>query len=159
MERLTSVGFVLAIFVVAIVLFICEGTAAASLGGDVSSVQADQARLKATIQVHDAQGYTVQEMQPPGGTSVKEYLSSDGRVFAVSWRGPFLPDMQQILGSYFQQYSTAVHSEKAKRTGRAPLNIQQSGLVVQSGGHMRAYFGRAYIPGMLPAGVTPDEIK
>lgn len=159
MERLTNAAFVPAVFFAAIVLFVCEGTATASLGGDVNSVQADQARLKATIQVQDAHGYSVHEMQPPGGTSVKEYVSSDGRVFAVSWRGPFVPDMRQILGSYFQQYSTAVQNEKAKQIGRRPLNIQQPGLVVQSGGHMRGYFGRAYIPGMLPVGVTPDEIK
>jgi Protein of unknown function (DUF2844) len=31
--------------------------------------------------------------------------------------------------------------------------------VVQSGGHMRAYIGRAYIPEMLPPGLKAEEIK
>jgi hypothetical protein len=30
---------------------------------------------------------------------------------------------------------------------------------VQSGGHMRAFRGRAYLPQLLPAGVSGDEIK
>jgi hypothetical protein len=39
------------------------------------------------------------------------------------------------------------------------LNIQEPGLVVQSSGHARGFFGRAYVPGMLPPGVTPDQIR
>ena len=42
---------------------------------------------------------------------------------------------------------------------RGPLLIQEPGLVVQSGGHMRAYFGRAYIPDQVPQGVNIEEIK
>jgi hypothetical protein len=32
-------------------------------------------------------------------------------------------------------------------------------LVVQSGGHMRGYFGRAYAPDMVPQGVNPDALQ
>jgi hypothetical protein len=31
--------------------------------------------------------------------------------------------------------------------------------VLQSGGHMRAYVGKAYVPEMLPEGVQPDAIQ
>jgi len=37
--------------------------------------------------------------------------------------------------------------------------IQEPGLVVQTGGHMRAYFGRAYVPELVPQGVTIEEIQ
>jgi Protein of unknown function (DUF2844) len=132
--------------------------ALAALGGDVTSVEADRAHLKATsLEVKPAEAYQVHPIQAPGGTVISEYVSSTGRVFAVSWRGPFIPEMQQILGSYFQQYSAALGAKRPY--GRRPLNIQEPGLVVQTGGHMGAYFGRAYLPEMLPASLKADEIK
>jgi Protein of unknown function (DUF2844) len=132
--------------------------ALAALGGDVTSVEADRAHLKATsLEVKPAGTYEVHPIQAPGGTVISEYISPTGRVFAVSWRGPFIPEMQQILGSYFQQYSAALGVKRPY--GRRPLNIQESGLVVQTGGHMGAYFGRAYVPEMLPSSLKVDEIK
>jgi hypothetical protein len=132
--------------------------AMAALGGDVTSVEADRAHLKAaSLEVRPGEAYEVHAIQAPGGTVISEYVSSAGRVFAVAWHGPFIPEMQQILGSYFQQYSAALGVKRPY--GRRPLNIQQPGLVVQTGGHMRAYSGRAYLPEMLPPGLKADEIK
>jgi len=132
--------------------------ALAALGGDVSSIDADNACMKATVNLARNDNYEVHEMKSPGGTVLREFVSPGGRVFAVAWHGPFMPELQQILGTYFQQYSTALQSQK-KRYGRAPLNLQLPGLVVQEGGHMRAYVGRAYLPEMLPPGVQAQEIK
>ena len=132
--------------------------ALAALGGDPTSVDADRAHLKATsLEVKPSEAYEVHPIQAPGGTIISEYISSTGRVFAVAWHGPFIPEMQQILGSYFQQYSAALGAKRPY--GRRPLNIQEPGLVVQTGGHMGAYFGRAYLPEMLPASLKADEIK
>jgi len=132
--------------------------ALAALGGDLTSVEADRAHLKATsLEVKPAGTYEVHSIQAPGGTIIREYVSPAGRVFAVAWHGPFIPEMQQILGSYFQQYSAALGAKRPY--GRRPLNIQQAGLVVQTGGHMGAYFGRAYLPEMLPSDLKADEIK
>jgi hypothetical protein len=132
--------------------------ALAALGGDATSVEADQAHMKASLDVKQAAGYEVRALRAPGGTVVSEYVSPAGRVFAVAWHGPFFPEMQQILGSYFQQYSAALQARK-KVYGHHPLNLEQPGLVVQSGGHMRAYLGRAYIPEMLPPGLKAEQIK
>jgi len=132
--------------------------ALAALGGDVTSVEADRAHLKAaSLAVRPAGAYEVHAIQAPGGTIISEYVSPAGRVFAVAWHGPFIPEMQQILGGYFQQYSAALGAKRPY--GRRPLNIQQPGLVVETGGHMRAYVGRAYLPEMLPPGLKADEIK
>jgi Protein of unknown function (DUF2844) len=130
----------------------------AALGGDVSSIDADSARMKAAVNVTQTNGYEVHEMKAPQGTVVREFVAPTGRVFAVAWHGPFMPELQQVLGSYYQQYSTALQNQK-KQYGRAPLNLQLPGLVVQEGGYMRAYVGRAYVPGMLPQSVKVDEIK
>lgn len=131
----------------------------AALGGDVSSIQADQAHMKASLKTTVSHAYTLHEIKTPSGNIVREYVSSDGRVFGVAWHGPSMPPMQQILGTYFQQFSTGAQAQHAAHVGRRPLNIQQPGLVVQSSGHPRGFVGRAYVPGMLPAGVTENEIR
>jgi hypothetical protein len=130
--------------------------AAATLGEDVTSVRADQTQMEATLQITSAAKFAVHEIHLPSGTVVKEYVSPAGMVFAVSWQGPTLPDLQQVLGRYFEQYAGAVRSQK---TGPGPRGTQGPGLVVQSGGHMRAFFGRAYVPQMLPRGVLAEEIQ
>jgi len=131
----------------------------AALGGDVSSVETDRAKMKAEISVTSSNSYAVHEMTTPTRMVVREYVSADGRVFGVTWQGPFMPDMKQILGAYFQQYVAAAQAAKAGRPGRRPLAIQQPGLVMESTGHMHSFSGRAYDPGLLPSGVTPDAIR
>ena len=146
-----------------VALFVVLGAVAApvpvlaALGGDVGSVQADQEHMKAALQIKTGQAYTVHELHQSGGTVVKEFISPAGKVFAVSWSGPSVPDLRQLLGTYFDQFSQAVQT-RARRVGRAPLNIQQNGLVVQSGGHMRAFFGKAYLADQLPQMVRPEMI-
>jgi len=132
--------------------------ARASLGANVSSVESDRARMNASTKTMQHDAYEVREMEAPGGTVVDEYVSPEGTVFAVTWHGQFPPPMQQILGTYFQQYTAALQAQP-KMYGHRPLNIQESGLVVQTGGHMRAHFGRAYIPDLLPQGVTVSQIQ
>ncbi|MGH9499674.1 MAG: DUF2844 domain-containing protein [Terriglobales bacterium] len=131
----------------------------AALGGDVTSIHADQAHMKASIKTTEAQRYTLHEIKTPTGNIVREFASADGRVFAVAWRGASMPPLQQILGTYFPQFSAQAQAHHAAHVGRGPLNIQLPGLVVQSTGHPRGYFGRAYVPGMLPPGVTANDIR
>ena len=133
--------------------------ASAALGGDLSSVEADRAQMKAMVKITETEGYTVHEMKTGIGTVVREYVSPEGRVFGVAWQGPFIPNMQQLLGTYFQQFSAAAKAAQASYHGRRPLSIQEPGLVVQSSGHMRAYWGRAYDPGLVPQGIKPEEIR
>ena len=131
----------------------------ASLGGDVSSVQRDQLKMEGSLRTTSADSYTVHEIQTPAGVAVKEYVSPAGKVFAVTWQGPFQPDLRQLLGPYFDQYVQAVQAQRAERRGRGPVLIQQPGLVVQVTGHMRAVQGKAYVPQMLPAGIHSEEIR
>ena len=130
----------------------------AALGGDASSVEADRVKLKG--QVHSAtpgSGYSVHEMQLPSGTTVREYVSADNKVFAVTWSGPTMPDLQQTLGTYYEQFKAAAAS--GPRGSHHHLTVRQPDLVVQSGGHMRAHFGKAYVPSLLPQNVSVDDIK
>ena len=133
--------------------------ASAALGGNVSSIHADQAHMKGTLKTTKAEAYTVHEIKANGGTIVKEFASPSGKVFAVTWRGPFIPNMQQLLGTYFNQFAQAAKVQRESRVGHRPLNIQQPGLVVQSGGHMRGFFGRAYAPDLVPPGINLDALQ
>jgi hypothetical protein len=130
----------------------------AALGGDVASVEADRAQMKGSTQQRQTSAYTVHEIRGSSGTAVREYASSDGHVFAVAWQGQFAPNLQQILGTYFDQYSAGVIANKTAYVGRRPLNLQLPGLVVQMNGFTRAYHFRAYIPQQVPAGVKQEEL-
>jgi hypothetical protein len=144
---------------IALIMLALALPAMAVLGGDETSVQADNAYMKGSLETTQSQAFTVHEIKSSIGTVVREYVSPQGTVFGVAWQGPFMPDMQQLLGTYFQQYIAAVKAAKAGRPGRRPLNIQDPGLVVQSGGHMRAYVGKIYVPEMVPQGITADAIR
>jgi hypothetical protein len=145
---------------IAAALLIAAATQAwASLGGDAASVQADQVHMQGSRRTMVAKSYTVHEIQAATGTVVREFVSPEGKVFGVAWEGPWPPDMRQVLGSYFDQFVQAARSRGGARMGRRPLVINQPGLVVQAGGHMRAFAGRAYVPEMLPSGVGAENIQ
>ncbi|MGD0975703.1 MAG: DUF2844 domain-containing protein [Candidatus Korobacteraceae bacterium] len=136
--------------------------AAAALGGDVTSVEADQQQMKAKRAVRASASYSVHEITTPYGTVVREYVSPDGKVFGVAWRGPFLPNFQQLLGDSYATFAQAAQdarSAQPRRSRNAPLMVAQPNLVMHSGGHTRAYVGHAYVPRMIPQGVDAQEIR
>ena len=126
------------------------------LGEDVSSVASDQAHLKASARVLVTSSYSVHEMHTDVGTRVRQFVSPAGTVFAVTWQG-FSPDLQQLLGQYFQEYVAAASSQHARR-GRG-VYIDTGDLVVETGGHMRYAVGRAYLRSRLPQGVDQDALR
>ena len=130
----------------------------AALGADVASVEADREHMKAEIRISTAPGgYTVHEIQTPMKVIVREYVSTAGKVFAVAWSGPVMPDLQQTLGSYYQQYQTAAAT--TPHSGHRHLRVEQPDLVVHSNGHLRAFYGFAYVPSLLPTNFSADDIK
>lgn len=149
-----------------LLLFALPSTARATLGGDAATVTADQTGMQATQHVANTQLgtgtglYTVQASTLPGGTTVREYVGPDGVVFGVAWEGPFMPNLGQLFGTYFNEFVAGAQAAHALHGAhRGPLSINQGDLVVQSGGRMRAYIGRAYLPQEVPQGVTVDQIK
>ena len=129
----------------------------AVLGDNAASVLADQARMKGTLHSVDAHTYVVHEITVPMGTTVREYVSPVGVVFAVAWEGPFAPDFQSLLGPYYQQAQQSAPTEPHPR--RAPILIQTPGLVFQQSGHARNFHGQAYIPQLLPTGMAASDIR
>jgi hypothetical protein len=152
MRAALPISFCIKIFALCMV-----GAAAhAALGDDVASVEADRLHMKASLRVVPAALYTVHVIAAPSGTVVKEFVSPAGKVFAVAWAGPFMPDLRQTLGRYFDAYQSGPRSRTMRRR-LAQVNAPD--LVVLSGGRPRAFVGQAYVPSLMPAGVTPDQIK
>ncbi len=132
--------------------------ALAALGGDVSSIDADRVSLKGAVTAFSTvKGYGVHEITTASGVHVHEYLTADGKVFAVSWQGPFIPDLKQMLGAYYARYAEAASGPHVG--GHRHLRIEQPGLVVESNGRMRAFYGRAWDPALLPENLTPADIR
>ncbi len=130
----------------------------AALGGGAESVHIDQERMSGTVKITREDGYTQHEIKLRTGTIIREYVSPGGVVFCVAWQGPFVPDMRQILGTYFDRYSQVATAQRENHRGRRFLDVRERGLVVQIAGHMRSYFGRAYDPTLFPPGVSADEV-
>ncbi len=128
----------------------------AVLGDSAASVLNDQARMKGTLRSVDMKAYVMHEIDTPDGAIVREYVSPAGAVFGVTWEGQFPPDLQQLLGPYYQQAKQA--ASPPERHGRAPIAIDTPGLVVRQTGHPRSFHGQAYIPQLIPPGVTSSDI-
>nr|WP_249180080.1 DUF2844 domain-containing protein [Burkholderia dolosa] len=106
-----------------------------------------------------AAAYTVREITLGSGTVIHEYASAAGTVFGLAWRGPTMPDLAALLGSYFPQYTAGVQAAHAARGWRAPVSVDTSALVIRTGGHMGAFSGQAWLPAALPAGLTGNDIQ
>ena len=102
--------------------------------------------------------YTVQETRLENGTNVQEYATPTGLVFAVAWQGPVLPNLDMLLGNYFNTFK--LETDQARLLGRrgAPVDMSRDGLVVRSSGRMRNFFGHAYATDLVPAGVSIKDV-
>ncbi|MDR3299384.1 MAG: DUF2844 domain-containing protein [Candidatus Accumulibacter sp.] len=150
MRKLVSAG------TLCVGLLVLHGHALAALGENAASNPPEQQPAKVSQRVVDTPQYAVDETQLDSGTRVREFVSANGTVFAVAWQGPFLPDLRQLLGRYFTAYTDAARN---RSFGSGPLHIDSPELVVRSGGHMRAFSGRAYLPPELPENFSIDAIQ
>lgn len=129
--------------------------ARAALGGDAASITADA--LGASVEITDRTGYVVHAFSSATGVRIREYLGADGTVFAVSWSGPVPADLSALLGRHFTDYTTALATLPHSGLQRS-VHLVLPGAIVDSGGHLRAYAGRAWLPQLTPAGVVPGDI-
>jgi hypothetical protein len=129
--------------------------ALAGLGGDATSVEADRASVKGELRVTTTVDYDIHEIQTAAGTVIREYVSPQGKVFAVTWRGPGLPDLGRLLGSYTAQLARAASSP---RYNHHHLRIETPEVVMQSDAYLRSRSGRAWVPALLPQSLSLKDI-
>lgn len=142
----------------------------ASLGGSAGSIQQDGQPVASTsarsfaahvISSFSAAGtssYSVQTVQS-GNVAIAEYVNaSTGQVFAVSWEGPTMPDLRQILNATnFHALEAAVAQHPVHAVGGA-LHIELQDLVVTASGHMGHFVGAAYQPSLMPPNFNPSSL-
>jgi uncharacterized protein DUF2844 len=127
----------------------------AVLGGSAASVASDQQQLGGARRSIAADAFSVEEITSAAGTVVREFVSPAGQVFAIAWRGPVRPDLRRLLGEHF---TTFAHAAAASHRRQA-LAVRTDALVVESGGHVRDFRGRAYLPALMPEGVSPAAVR
>lgn len=91
-------------------------------------------------------------------TTVREFISPSGVVFAVAWSGIAQPDLSILLGSYNGEYESALRGSM-RQHGRRSRSIRTDRVIVEHWGHMRSLSGRAYDPSLIPSGVSPGDIQ
>jgi hypothetical protein len=126
--------------------------ALAALGDQMSTPASGQRVLSAL----SAGSYTVRETVDSNGLHLREYVTASGLIFAVAWNGPSMPDLQQIFGSSFSRFQSAAQAHSSLNA----LGHRASGdLEVETGGHMGAYVGRAWLKSQLPSGFDTAAVQ
>src|SRR6185437_11013648 len=104
----------------------------AFLGGNTAYVSADSAELNGQLRTTPTVQYDMHEITNDGLT-VHEYVTRQGQVFAITWQGPFKPDLRQLLGDYFSRYQSAAEAVP-RAGGHRVFSMTAPDLVVQSAG-------------------------
>lgn len=95
------------------------------------------------------------------GTSINEYVANaSDTVFAYTWQGPARPNLDTLLGACaadWRDAAAALHA--ADRDDLHAARVVGARVVVETGGHMRAYVGRAWLPQALPAGIGEGDLQ
>jgi len=138
-----------------------SNVANATLGGDRASVEANRVQgnvKQAANHTMSATGtYTVYETTMPSGTTVRQYVSTAGVVFAVAWTGQFKPDLRQLMGPHFDKM--VARQADQGTAGQRFILQHETDLVVEAGGHPRSFVGRAWLPNALPPGISVQDIQ
>lgn len=130
---------------------------AASYAALGSAPSAGSSAVKSLLAAQpSAASYSVHESVTSDGVTVREYTLSSNVVFAVTWQGPIRPDMSALLGSYFPNFVAAGES---RPHGTGPMIERNGELVIQSVGHPGRFFGKAYVPRLVPANVNADDLQ
>jgi len=131
----------------------------AGLGGYADSVEADRVKMKATLKVRRQRPMRcMRSKHPREPSSGSTFLPTDG---FLAWHGedPSCRFVGKSSDRSTGQYADAIRTGKANlcwTAGPWPF----SSLVCRPGcGHMLGHFGRAYLPDMLPEGVSSDAIR
>lgn len=103
-----------------------------------------------------ASSYTVRKATGRDGVTIREYVLPSNVVFAVTWQGPVRPDMTALLGSYFPNFA---NTDDGRPRGTGPLVRHDSDFHIESAGHAGYFFGKAYLPRLVPAGVQVEDLQ
>jgi hypothetical protein len=131
--------------------------ASATLGGNVSSVAAVQARLGARLQVLERDRFVIHELETPAGVKVRELVGREsGKVFAVFWSGGWRPNLRELMGEHYDRF---IAGTRGRRASRGVVRIELPGMVVVMGGQLRNFFGQVVLTELWPAGLGHQDLR
>jgi hypothetical protein len=130
-----------------------ERDARATLGGDMASVAANEQTLRAVRTISVLSVGERHDLALPSGVVIREYLASGGAVYAVTWSGPRVPNLQELLGPHFADLA-----KRAPQGGHNRMSLTGDDFEVRSAGHRHYFAGRAWIPSLVPTGVNLDTV-
>jgi hypothetical protein len=151
----------LALFLVAAfaAFFVDPDCGRAELGGTVSGVQTDGARMAKRVASVTMGTYTRHDLTRANGGMVREFTNAKDQVFAITWSGPGKPDLRTLLGRYFSNLQAAeIATGRERHSLRRPPQVAQPDLQIQTGGHMGWFHGVAFIPSLAPAGFPASDL-
>jgi hypothetical protein len=149
---------------IGLVLLLGANKATATLGqapsvpGSVAVSSVPSVRALAASSGAQGSLYTLHTTQLENGTTVQEYATAAGLVFAVVWRGPVLPDVSTLLGTYFNAFKAETGLARSMGKRGSAVTMTNDKLVVKSTGRMRSFLGYAYAPDLIPAGIDIKDV-
>ena len=144
------------VFILLLTLTIGSIPAWATLGQNVSSVDTDSQALRGKHSVVTKVGYNMHQITLSDNSVVNEFVSPDGMVFGVSWQGHFIPNLNQLLGIYMADLQQGQRTQVVRRRA---VTIRGDDFVFSNVGHLRSFRGRAYVPSLVPANLSPEVVQ
>ncbi|MFL9997663.1 DUF2844 domain-containing protein [Paraburkholderia sediminicola] len=148
-----STAFAASAMVVAVLC--ASADARAELGGTMP-IQANS--IGATTQTLLNGALRLRTLTDAGHTTINEYATNTGQIIAYTWQGPTMPDLRALLGRYADSYLTGAAALPPDGNLHAS-RVARPDVIVESGGPMRGYAGRTWLPAALPPGVTAADFR
>ena len=143
---------------VLLILVLAQIPAWAVLGQTEASVTTDQQRMKTEDRVQTFASYKVHQLTTTNGPTVREYVSPQGVVFGVAWQGRFMPNVNQLLGTYVENLQTAT-ADQTHIQRRRGITVKTGDFVYSNFCHMQNCTGRAYVPAFVPSNVSAEVVR
>ena len=143
---------------VLLILVLAQIPAWAVLGQTEASVTTDQQRMKTEDRVQTFASYRVHQLTTTNGPTVREYVSPQGVVFGVAWQGRFMPNVNQLLGTYVENLQTAT-ADQTRILRRRGITVKTGDFVYSNFCHLQNCTGRAYVPAFVPSSVSAEVVR
>jgi hypothetical protein len=130
----------------------------AELGGAAATVDAPASSANGVRRLSAIDTFQVRSTIDAGGTTINEYATRNGRIFGYTWQGPTMPDLTQLLGPFSLRYRDEATRQFNTLGNLHASRVEQPDVVVESGGQMRSYIGRAWLPAALPQGFSLSDL-
>ena len=142
-------------------LALASPLAGATLGEPAWSIETDRARVQGERRVVQAATTRVQVhvITQADGSTIKEFVTPGGIVFAVAWSTRLKPRLDTLLGAQAPRYAAAASAAMATPGVRHGVTLASDDLVVQASAHLNAHAGLAYLRSLVPEGVHIDDLR